>query len=89
MVSEKSWQTAWMRSKNNPLLFVTDVLAYSQNPGRQRPLKQWGGMTASRLGPATVWGRPRTLKRGCHHVACRWTRYYCRSSIRRLRVMQL
>ena len=26
MVLEMSWQTAWMRSKNNPLLFVTDLL---------------------------------------------------------------
>jgi len=26
MVSETSWQTAWMRSKTQPLLFVTDVL---------------------------------------------------------------
>jgi hypothetical protein len=34
MVSEKSWQTAWMRSKNNPLLFVLTFSARSQNFGK-------------------------------------------------------
>jgi hypothetical protein len=32
MVSEKNWQTAWMRSKDNPLLFVTDVLGAIPEP---------------------------------------------------------
>src|SRR5262245_31690335 len=32
MVSEKSWQTAWMRSKSNPLLFVTNVLGAKPEP---------------------------------------------------------
>jgi hypothetical protein len=36
MVSEMSWRTAWMRSKNRPLLFVTDVLGATQSPGRQQ-----------------------------------------------------
>jgi hypothetical protein len=53
MVLEKSWQRAWMRSKNNPLLFVTDVLGVSRNPGRPRPLKPWEGTTACQLGLAT------------------------------------
>jgi hypothetical protein len=32
MVSEMSWQTAWMRSRDNPLLFVTDVLGAKPEP---------------------------------------------------------
>ena len=32
MVSEISWQSAWMRSKNDPLLFVTDVLGAIPEP---------------------------------------------------------
>jgi hypothetical protein len=32
MVSEMSWQIAWMRSKDNPLLFVTDVLGAIPEP---------------------------------------------------------
>ena len=40
MVSEISWQSAWMRSKNDPLLFVTDVLSVTPEPWQQKHLKQ-------------------------------------------------
>src|SRR5262245_30123985 len=42
MVSEKNWQTAWMRSKNNPLLFVTDVLCAIPEPWQAEALKAVG-----------------------------------------------
>ena len=42
MVSEKSWQTAWMRSKNNPLLFVTDVLGAKPEPWQALALEAVG-----------------------------------------------
>ncbi len=32
MVTEMRWRTAWMRSKNIPLLFVTDVLGATPEP---------------------------------------------------------
>jgi hypothetical protein len=32
MASEMIWRTAWMRSKNRPLLFVTDVLGAKPEP---------------------------------------------------------
>src|SRR6476620_11577758 len=42
MVSEKSWQTAWMRSKDNPLLFVTDVLGAKPEPWQALALEAVG-----------------------------------------------
>ena len=42
MVSEKSWQTAWMRSKDNPLLFVTDVLGAKREPWQALALEAVG-----------------------------------------------
>jgi hypothetical protein len=42
MVSEKSWQTAWMRSKNNPLLFVTEILGAIPEPWQADALKAVG-----------------------------------------------
>src|SRR5262245_43762002 len=42
MVSEKNWQTAWMRSKNNPLLFVTDVLCAIPEPWQAEALEAVG-----------------------------------------------
>ena len=42
MVSERNWQTAWMRSKNNPLLFVTDVLGAKPEPWQALALEALG-----------------------------------------------
>jgi phage terminase large subunit len=42
MVLEKSWQTAWMRSKNNPLLFVTDILGAKPEPWHALALEAVG-----------------------------------------------
>jgi hypothetical protein len=42
MVSETSWQTAWMRSKNQPLLFVTDVLGAKPEPWQAEALEAVG-----------------------------------------------
>ena len=42
MVSEKNWQTAWMRSEKNPLLFVTDVLGAIPEPWQAEALEAVG-----------------------------------------------
>jgi phage terminase large subunit len=42
MVSEKNWQTAWMRSRNNPLVFVTDVLGATPEPWQAEALQAVG-----------------------------------------------
>jgi hypothetical protein len=42
MVSETSWQTAWMRSKGQPLLCVTDVLGAKPEPWQAEALEAVG-----------------------------------------------
>jgi hypothetical protein len=42
MVSEMSWRTAWMRSKNRPLLFVIDVLGATPEPWQAAVLEAVG-----------------------------------------------
>jgi phage terminase large subunit len=42
MASEKNWQTAWMRSRDNPLLFVTDVLGAKPEPWQAEALQAVG-----------------------------------------------
>jgi hypothetical protein len=42
MVSETSWQAAWMRSKTQPLLFVTDVLGAKPEPWQAEALEAVG-----------------------------------------------
>src|SRR5262249_2790996 len=42
MVSETSWQKAWIKSKNQPLLFVTDVLGAQPEPWQAEALEAVG-----------------------------------------------
>src|SRR5215467_1540959 len=42
MASETTWRTAWMRSKNRPLLFVTDVLGARPEPWQAAALEAVG-----------------------------------------------
>jgi hypothetical protein len=39
LVSDNSWQTAWMGSTNNPLLFVTDVIDPTPEPWQAEALE--------------------------------------------------
>jgi phage terminase large subunit len=42
MASEMTWRNAWMRSKNRPLLFVTDVLGVTPEPWQAEALEAVG-----------------------------------------------
>src|SRR5262245_23943984 len=42
MASETTWRTAWMRSKNRQLLFVTDVLGATPEPWQAAALEAVG-----------------------------------------------
>ena len=59
MVSAMSWQTAWMRSKDNPLLFVTDVLGATPEPWQAAALEAVGNV---QLGDALLEGADAQLR---------------------------
>ena len=40
------WQRSWLKSKNNPLIFVTDVLGATPEPWQAEALEAVGSTTA-------------------------------------------